>query len=205
MEDAAARRRSVLGMKRSLHSSASRRWARSVLVGAAVVIVVTVVSGFAFTTVLRTRPAVAGASPITGKVGDRTTLCDSSGTVTRLLVRRTDGIPQNHVRFSFPSSVVVDETAAVRKVARALCALPAAPRGSMSCPADFGITYHLHFSRSHDHFRAVALGATGCQFVSGLESPRWLARSPRFWRVLGTAMHLKTPSWTTFRGTGPKG
>ncbi len=204
MEDATARAKSPQGVRVSLHPSESRSWARSI----AVVFVFgffVVVIGFSPTTALHVRPAVAAASQIGGKAESQTSLCASSGTMTRLVVRRTDEFPQNHVRFSFPSSVVVDAQAAVRKVSRALCALPAAPRGAISCPADFGITYHLHFSRAHEHYRVVVVGATGCQSVAGLEPPRSLARSPRFWRVLGTGMRLKTPSWTTFRGTGPKG
>lgn len=134
-----------------------------------------------------------------------TPLCASAGTVTRLVVHRTDAFPQNHFRFSFPASVVVTEVAAVRSVARALCALPAMPDQAMSCPAGFGITYHLQFSRAQQQFRPVNLEATGCQMVRGLAQQRWIARSPNFWRILGTAMRLENPSWATFRGTGPNG
>lgn len=147
--------------------------------------------------------AVAGASRSAQHAGKQARLCASAGTVTRLVVRRTDAFPQNHFQFSFPTSVVVDDTAAVRRVARALCALPPVPDTTISCPADFGISYHLAFSRAGVRFRVVTLDATGCQTVSGLGRRRWIARSPMFWSVLGTAMKLEHPSSTTFRGSGP--
>jgi hypothetical protein len=129
-----------------------------------------------------------------------TPLCGSAGAVTLLIVRRTVAFPQNHFRFSFPSSVSVHRANAVRRVARALCALPPLPREVFGCPADFGILYHLQFVRGHQRFRVVTLDATGCQTVHGLATARWVARSPRFWQVLGVAMGLRQPAWETFRG-----
>lgn len=148
---------------------------------------------------------VAGASPPARQVVQHTSLCASTATLIRLIVHRTEAFPQNHFHFTFPTSVVVREVAAVRRVAGALCALPAMPDEAMQCPANFGITYHLEFSSAQRNFPVVTLDATGCQSVQGLVRPRWIARSPRFWRALGTAMHLEHPSWATFRGTGPTG
>lgn len=148
-------------------------------------------------------PGVAGAAPAAPQAARHTALCASATSVTRLVVRRVDAFPQNHVHFSFPASVVVDRRTAVRKVARAVCALPVMPTGAMHCPMDLGITYHLGFSRPHRRFREVVLDATGCQTVQGLTRARWIARSPRFWRDLGLAMRLKHPSWSTFRGSTP--
>jgi hypothetical protein len=145
----------------------------------------------------------ATASRSAGAVTRATALCDSSGSLTHLVVRRVDAFPQNHIRFSFPATVVVRETAAVRRVARALCALPAMPNQGLHCPMDLGITSHLEFSSPTQHFRVVTVDATGCQSVTGLAPQRWIARSPGFWRTLGSAMHLKTPSWETFRGGRP--
>ncbi|MGH8987581.1 MAG: hypothetical protein ACRDXC_03145 [Acidimicrobiales bacterium] len=134
-----------------------------------------------------------------------TPLCTSARSVTYLTVRRTRAFPQDHFRFSFPAEVVVGTPGAARRVARELCALPEMPTGALHCPADFGITYHLRFSRGHESYRVVNVDATGCQTVRGLAKARWVARSPKFWRVLGVAMHLEHPSWAAFRGSGPGG
>lgn len=181
--------------------SGRRRSARRIAVGSVCASAIALVSWCG----LGAPATVAATSQMTRRVAQATPLCASAGTVNRLVVRRTDALPQNHFRFSFPSSVVVGEPAAVQRVARALCALPAMPRQAMSCPADFGISYQLQFSRPHEHLRAVTLDATGCQTVHGLAQLRWVARTPGFWHILGTVMGLKRPTWATFRGTGPNG
>ncbi|HTX63891.1 MAG TPA: hypothetical protein VMD28_09640 [Acidimicrobiales bacterium] len=149
--------------------------------------------------------APAGASASAHVVAQSTALCAAAGAVTRLAVRRTEAMSQNHFHFSFPASVVVHEPATVRRVARALCALPVMPAQTLHCPVDFGIRYELGFSRGQQGFRVVTLDATGCESVSGIVRTRWVARTPSFWRVLGAAMHVVHPSWTAFRGSGPTG
>jgi hypothetical protein len=149
---------------------------------------------------LRGPAPVAGAAESTTTTIVHTPLCDSAGSVTLLVVRRTVAFPQNHFRFSFPYSVRVRRASAARKVARALCALPVLPRGAFSCPADFGILYHLQLARDRQRFRVVTIEATGCEAVQGLATARWVARSPKFWRTLGVAMGIRQPAWETFRG-----
>jgi len=73
-------------------------------------------------------------------------LCRSVGNLNRLVLRRSDAFPQNHMRFSFAAEVTVTVASKVREAARALCALPRMPSGTFHCPADFGIAYHLVFS-----------------------------------------------------------
>lgn len=133
------------------------------------------------------------------------TLCGSVPTLDRLVVRRSDAIPQNHMRFSFPAEVTVTDAAKVRAAARALCALPEMPTGAISCPADFGIVYQLAFFAGGRAFPAVEVDATGCQTVSGLGHVRWVARSPEFWLTLGGAMGLSSPGSAAFRGRWPNG
>lgn len=131
------------------------------------------------------------------------TLCAVASQVDRLVVRRTDAFPQNHVRFSFPRQVTVSDAARARSAARALCALPRMPSGTFHCPADLGIDYHLAFSTEHRSFRAVTVSATGCEEVSGFAGTRWVARTPRFWRELGQAMGLPNADQHTFAGSMP--
>jgi predicted small secreted protein len=132
-------------------------------------------------------------------------LCNSVPRLDRLVVARSDGFPQNHIRFSFPATITVTDAARVRKAAQALCELPKMPSGTFSCPADFAIVYHLAFSAAGERFPAVSVDATGCETVRGLTTTRWVARTPGFWRTLGEAMGLGEPSYATFRGIGPNG
>ncbi len=149
-----------------------------------------------------TSPAAAG--PASASRPDQiTSFCASTKAVTRLDVRRTDAFAQNHIHFSFPPLVVVRRASAVRKVARAVCSLPLMPSQTIHCPIGLGITYHLAFLRPDHLFRKMVLDPTGCETVHGLVRPRWVARSPRLWRILGAAMRMRNPSWATFRGTQP--
>lgn len=142
-------------------------------------------------------------SPPTHPAGS--TLCGSVSALDRLVVRRSDPFPQNHMRFSFPTEVTVTSAAAVRAAAQALCALPKMPSGTISCPADFGIAYHFVFFASKQAFPAVELDPSGCQEVRGLGLTRWAVRSPHLWPALGSAMGLASPSYGAFRGNGPNG
>jgi hypothetical protein len=137
---------------------------------------------------------------------DTPSLCVQVSNISSLVVDRRDAIPANHFSFSFPSAVRVAERASARAVATAVCHLPAVPSGAINCPADFGITYSLTFSRLHGaSLRPVVIEATGCQTVSGAGGTRWLLTTIGFWTTLGRAMRLPQPSEATFRGTGPPG
>ncbi|MHB8296606.1 MAG: hypothetical protein ACYDH5_18745 [Acidimicrobiales bacterium] len=139
-------------------------------------------------------------------------LCGSVPILDRLVVHRSDAFRQNYMafrqnymRFSFPAQVTVTDAARVRAAARALCSLPKMPTGAISCPADFGIIYHLAFSAGARVFPTVEVDATGCQAVRGLGPGRWAVRSPDLWPTLGRAMGLSSPSYATLRGSGPNG
>lgn len=130
------------------------------------------------------------------------TLAQDLSGLDRLVVRRSDAFPQNHIHFTFPAAVTVTDVARVRMVARALLTLPAMPKG-IHCPIDLGIVYQLTFFRGGQALPAISIRATGCQQVSGLGIMRWVARSPGFWRTLGLAMGLAQPGYAAFRGSGP--
>lgn len=153
----------------------------------------------------------ASATPLptttstTAPVTSSTPLCQSVPQLDRLVVRRTDAFPQNHIRFTFPNEVTVIHAASVRSVAEALCVLPRMPSTPMYCPVDLGIVYHLTFTASGETIPTVSVEATGCQVVRGLGASRWVARSPRFWQTLGKAMGLVKADNATFRGRGPNG
>ena len=128
-------------------------------------------------------------------------LCSEQASVTRLVVSRASALPRNHLHFAFPAGITVRSPAQARAVAAAVCGLPVMPRGPMSCPADWGLSYRLSFAAGTRSFPVVTVAAGGCAAVTGAGPVRWTARSPRFWTVLAQAMGVSAPS--ALRGSGP--
>ena len=146
----------------------SMLWKRPCLVLAALVLVGTLVAscgGTKHASVQGTpAPSVSPSPPLA--------LAQEISSLDRLVVRRTDAFPQNHIRFSFPAVMTVSDAARVQRVARALLALPAMPKG-VFCPADSGIVYHLTFFDGGHALPAISFDATGCEAVRGLGVTRW--------------------------------
>ena len=158
----------------------------------------------AATTSGATQPASPASSPSgTGPsgTGSSAALCSAPATVTRLVVSRVSALPQNHLHFAFPAGITVSSPAQARAVAEAVCGLPAAPRGPMSCPADWGLSYRLSFAAGTRSFPVVMAAAGGCGTVTGAGPARWTVRSPGFWTALARAMGISTGA--ALRGTGP--
>jgi hypothetical protein len=139
-------------------------------------------------------PSSAGAAGSSG-------LCGSIGRVDRLVVQRVDLLPQNHLYFTFPATTTVADPALARSAAQAACALPPMPTGTLSCPADMGITYRLTFTAAGKELPPVQADAGGCGAVTGLGRTRWTASSPGFWTTLAAAMGITQPDNSTFSGT----
>jgi hypothetical protein len=151
-------------------------------------------------------PAAAspGASP--GATATQAALCRDAASVTGLKIVRDQVARVPELQITFPNQVTVASPARARAVARALCALPAMPRGVFDCPALLiGTTYLLRFAAGGRQLAAVTIEATGCQVVTGVGPVRWAATSPGFWRVLGTAAHLRPPGRSAFSGDGHPG
>jgi hypothetical protein len=117
-------------------------------------------------------------------------LCRHIPALTQLEVARNNSLPQNHITFSFPARVIVSSPASAQAVATVLCGLP---RDTLvNCPIDLGVSYWLYFSPALLQLPPVEADAAGCEGILGLGvEPRWAF--PRFWRVLGAAMHLLRP------------
>ncbi len=131
-------------------------------------------------------------------------LCRVIDEVDRLTVTRTDAFPQNGFTFSFPARVTIRATTVASAVAHAVCALRLVPKtGAFSCPAAFGIAYHLVFTReTGGSVEPVAADATGCQFLTGAgPGTQAMFTSNAFWAKLGRAMGLAHPTSATFRGS----
>lgn len=115
----------------------------------------------------------------------------------RLVVTLHATIPANAPRHSARRWTVRSVTK-MRRVQRALCALPKQPHGIYFCPVDLGISYRLRFHSARGVLPAVTAEATGCELVSGLgKATRWVATSPRFWPTLRRAIGIARP-----RGAG---
>lgn len=143
--------------------------------------------------------AACGSQP-TGTTG--TILCGNVSQVNRLVIKRINGLPKNHNRFTFPATVAVSDPQQAQAVAHAACALPPMPGGSMSCGGDFGIKYLLRFTtKVSPEPSTVKVEAGGCDEVHGLSPTRWTARSPAFWKLLAKVLGAGPPGRSTFTGT----
>jgi hypothetical protein len=141
----------------------------------------------------------AAASP--GATATQVALCQHTASVTGLEIVRNQVVRRPVLQIGFPNQVTVASPARARAVARALCALPRMPRGIFSCPnLVAGTTYLLRFTASGRRPGPVAIQATGCEVVTGVGPARQAATSPGFWRVLGTAAHLRPPGRSAFSG-----
>jgi hypothetical protein len=135
--------------------------------------------------------------------GKTPAVCAQAGSITRLVIHRVNGLPQNHERFSFPALITVTSPSRAQSVARALCALPVMPSGAYNCPADWAITYRLAFATRARRFAPITAEVSGCQEVYGLGAVRWTARSPGFWRTLAQAAGITPADGAVFGGTMP--
>jgi len=94
--------------------------------------------------------------------------------------------------------ITIKDPAAVRKLAQVICRLPKMPRGVINCPADRGGGFVLVFSAPGERFHAVTLRSSGCQTVTGTGSgrPRWVVRTPLFWKQLAQVTGIASPAHT---------
>jgi len=145
--------------------------------------------------------ALAGCAGAVAGTGKTPALCAQTGSVTRLMIHRINGLPQNHERFTFPARITVTSARRAQSAARALCALPVMPSGTFNCPADWGISYRLVFTSWAGRLAHVTADASGCQEVSGLGATRWTLTSPGFWRSLAQAAGITPASGAVFLGT----
>ncbi len=145
------------------------------------------------------RPAAPHTVPLRpGPAAGR--LCSHLPAVTRLVVTRAVQLPQNHLHFAVPAGVTITDPATARGVAKAVCGLPAAPHGVMSCPADLGVTYRLSFAAGQQALPVVTVSAGGCGGVTGA-GPARRVTSATFWIGLARAMGVPHPNAATLQGT----
>lgn len=110
----------------------------------------------------------------------------SASGITSFHIVRTSGLPANNIP-PFERTVVDARQAA--KVYAALQSLPPFPKGTMYCPIDFGIRYHLTFFHDQSNVSWATVESGGCQGVQLADgSVRWAATSKAFWQTLADAV-----------------
>ncbi len=89
----------------------------------------------------------------------------------------------SHVRALLPGGITIRDTARVRVLAAALCALPPMQPG-LHCEAATGGAFRLTFAAGNQGFRPVGVQLTGCRSVTGLGPARSWSQSPQFGPLL---------------------
>jgi hypothetical protein len=193
-------RRTSPGNRRQAVRPAATRLPAAALAAATVAAVVACGSGGsappAGHTASPSSPAGSGTAAASGPG-----LCGAATQVDSLTVQRTNALPGNHPRFTFPATEQVNNAPEARSVAQSLCALQPVPHMQIACPADFGITYRLTFAAGPRRFAPVTLNAAGCELVHGLGAARHITTSNVVWRRLGVAIGIPDPSQAAFAGT----
>jgi hypothetical protein len=115
-------------------------------------------------------------------------LCAEVPKLTRLSFIRTAWPPDHHAREALPGAAVVRNTAAVRRIATVLCALPTVPFGVMSCPDLTGGSYRLYFVGPGRAIPAVGIQTSGCRVVTGVGRSRTWATSKALQHALSQGL-----------------
>lgn len=140
--------------------------------------------------------ACGASDPVAHISGEGT--CAYPNRVVKMVVLRVNSFPKNHIHFTFPAKVEVSRPVTVRSVLSAACALPDMPSGNMSCGSgSFTGSYGLNFSTGSKQLPVIRISSI-CEKVTGLGRARWVARTPGFWGLLGSAMGLAHPAMSTF-------
>lgn len=128
---------------------------------------------------------LAGLVAGCGASAAASTAASASG-ITSFHIVRTSAFPANRIP-PFERTVVDARQAA--KAYAALQSLPAFPKGTMFCPIDFGIQYHLTFFHDQSNVSWARVESGGCQGVQLADgSVRWAATSKAFWQTLADAV-----------------
>jgi hypothetical protein len=177
------------------------RWvgavSRAALVTAAVGAIITVAA--CGSRVAASQPAPAGGAAAASMPGDRAVagvaLCSHIQQLTSVMVSRTTTLHVLEPADVLPRITIADP-GPVRGLAAALCRLPAMPRGTVNCPAQFRESLRLAFAIGRRPFRPVTVQVSGCRAVSGL-GPARTASSAAFWRILDKDLSLPSPPNTS--------
>jgi hypothetical protein len=173
---------------------------RAALVTAAVGAITTVAA--CGSRVAASQPAPAGGAGAASMPGGTAVagvaLCRHIPQLTSVVVRRATTL---HVLepAEVPPGITIGDPGPVRGLAGALCRLPAMPRGTGNCPAQFRDSLRLAFAAGRRPFSPVTVRVSGCRVVTGL-GPARTASSAAFWRTLDRDLSLPSRQNTSQPG-----
>jgi len=174
---------------------------RAALATAAVGAIITVAA--CGSRVAASQPAPAGGAAASSMPGGRTVagvaLCRHIPQLTSVMVSRVTTVHVLEPGTVLPRGITVGDPGPVRGLAAALCNLPAIPRGTVNCPAQFRDSLRLAFAAGRRPFPPVTVQVSGCRAVSGL-GPARTASSAAFWRTLDKDLTLPSPQNTSQPG-----
>lgn len=116
-----------------------------------------------------------------GTSAEKSPLCSPDYQAAELTVTRED--PAGSTQEPPPTQTSTDAET-IRKIARAVCELPAAPSEGQ-CTADLGPTFVLRFTDSAGKSSEVRAEAFSCRYVNGLDVRR--QAQPSLWQALSAA------------------
>lgn len=120
--------------------------------------------------------------------------CGTGNRVTSLVVSRIVLGPRKE-RFTFPDRLAITRQSKAHTILDALCGLPSVPKDvTFNCPLDYGVEYSLIFRYNSMAVLRTTLDASGCRFVTGLQTKRFTSMT--FWHHLADALEL--PRGTQF-------
>jgi hypothetical protein len=143
----------------------------------------------------------AGAPVPGGKASAGVALCRDIPRLTTVVASPAMTLRETQPGQLLPRSITVRQPLAVRGLATTLCGLPRAPRGPISCPAQFGGSLRLAFAAGGRRFPPVTILTSGCRVVTGLGPVRRVP-SLAFWRTLGKDLGFKVPQGTASQDGG---
>jgi hypothetical protein len=121
-------------------------------------------------------------------------LCSAPGAASQVIITRTGAggpiTPGGTAVSAYRSAAVrsavpvVKGAAQASALARAVCGLPAMPRGILRCPNLTSPGYQLTFSADGRLLPAVLVQPTGCETVTGAGAVRSAASRPSFLKLL---------------------
>jgi hypothetical protein len=119
--------------------------------------------------------------------------------VTRVRVVRTPALSQLGQTKPLPREipgVTVRDPIMARRLAIAICALPALPHAVFQCPIDVGGGYVLEFMSGRQPFHPVTVQASGCEGVigGGAGGTRWVEKTPGFWTIFARLTGIGAPA-----------
>jgi hypothetical protein len=148
---------------------------------------------------VRASYAAHRSTGLSGAVQAGARLCADPAAVTGVRIVRTPSLSQlgqtKPLRRPIPG-ITVRDPAAARRLAMAICGLPALPHPVWQCPIVVGGGYLLEFMSGNRPFHPVTVQASGCEVVTGggAGGARRVARTSRFWTRLAELTGISAPA-----------